>query len=461
MQRPAGCDDFRRSLRFTRRSALEAGWLGACGLALPGLWQRQAMANVGTAGPGFGKAKRCILLFMWGGPSQLDTWDMKPDAPEEIRGDFKPIATSVPGTQISEHFPKLAGLAQHYSIIRSMTHDDVAHLSSAHHALTGIYAPKRFSDADPPSSADTPHIGSVLAKLDPSDRGVPSFVMMPWIVSHPAAPGGKAPGQHGGWLGRAHDPFLVGDPNAKDFQIPGCRLPEDVGADRLLSRQQLLGELESQSTGVGAPGWRDMTDRAVSLISRPETQSAFDIAQEPDAVRDRYGRNTHGQCILLARRLAEAGVPLVTVNWHDDGQNFWDTHGKNFIQLKDRLMPPADQAFSALLEDLVARGMLEDTLVVWVGEFGRRPQISREHAGREHWARCYSAVLAGGGITGGGIYGRSDRIAAYPAENPVSPSDLVATMYHALGFSTDLTLPDRQQIPKHLITGQPILPLFS
>ena len=222
-------------------------------------------------------------------------------------------------------------------------------------------------------------------------------------VSSGLTPGGKAPGQQGGWLGREFDPFLVGDPNRPDFHIPGCSLPPDLSGDRLHSRQSLLSQLDQAGKIEGRSEWNELTDRAVKLILSPETNHAFDLSREPDSVRERYGRNTHGQCVLLARRLIESGVSLVTVNWHDDGQNFWDTHGNNFIQLRDRLMPTADLAFSALLEDLEQRGLLEETLVVWVGEFGRRPQITRNVAGREHWARCYSGVLAGGGIRGGSV----------------------------------------------------------
>lgn len=450
------------SVRVSRRGALEAGWLGTLSLGTAGLLRaRAAASDTPLSSTGFGKAKRCILLFMWGGPSHIDTWDMKPAAPEEIRGEFKPIDTSVPGTQICEHFPRLARLADRYAIVRSLTHDDPAHLSSVHHVLTGAYAPKRKSDADPPSPVDFPTIGSVIATLTPAEGGLPSAVTMPWIVSHPAAPGGKAPGQHSGWLGKRFDPFLVGDANDPGFRVPGCRLPDDVPIERLESRAALLDRLNSTANTEAPSEWSAFEEKAIGLIASSQAQRAFQLDLEPDGVRERYGRNTHGQCVLLARRLAEAGVPLVTVNWHDDGQNFWDTHGNNFNQLRERLMPASDLAFSALLEDLESRGMLDDTLVVWVGEFGRRPHIDRAHAGRDHWPRCYSGVLAGGGIQPGIVHGASDRIGAYPSENPVSPSDLVATMYHALGVPADTILYDRQSVPKHLYQGKVIAELFG
>jgi hypothetical protein len=457
----SGCLEFRRNLSAGRREFLRAGCLSLCGLGLADLL---AFAAARTAGrerplPG-GRAKACILMFMWGGPSQLDTWDPKPDAPGEVRGEFKPIATCVPGIRISEHFPRLAKLADQYAIVRSMTHDDPAHLSSVHHILTGRHAPKVKSDADPPSRKDSPHLGSVLAYLHPARRALPSFITMPWIVSHPAAPGGVAPGQNAGWLGQAYDPFVIsGDPNAATFRIPGLGRPSDLSLPRLEGRRNLLTQLDDHP--VTAAAYSEFRQRAFNLISSTSIQRAFALDQEPVTVRDRYGRHIHGQCLLLARRLIEAGARLVEVNWHQDHHNFWDTHGDNFRRLKKELMPPADQGFSALLEDLAQRGLLEETLLVWVGEFGRNPKITRANAGREHHPWCYSAVLAGGGIRGGQVYGKSDRLAAYPAENPVSPADLTATIYHALGVAPDLTLHDRDGRLVSLTEGTPVVSLFA
>jgi hypothetical protein len=397
-------------------------------------------------------------MFMWGGPSQLDTWDLKPGAPAEVRGDFKPITTSVPGIHICEHFPRLARLADQLAIIRSMTHDDPAHLSSVHHVLTGRHAPKVKSDADPPSRKDSPHLGSMLAYLLPTKSVLPPFVTLPWTVSHPAAPGGIAPGQNAGWLGQTYDPFVItGDPNASAFQIPGLKTPADISPPRLEGRKQLLGSFDVPT--AGATGYDRFQQRAFDLIASATTQRAFAVDEEPPAVRDRYGRHIHGQSLLLARRLIEAGSRLIEVNWHQDHQNFWDTHGNNFKRLKNELMPPADQGFSALVEDLDQRGLLDETLLVWVGEFGRSPRINPANAGREHHPWCYSAVLAGAGIRGGQVYGRSDRWAAYPDENPVSPADLTATIYHALGVVPDLTLHDREGRPVALTEGSPILSL--
>jgi hypothetical protein len=454
---PAGCRDFRDARTLSRRRWLQLGGLGVLGVGLPDLLAAQAAAQPARPAAGFGRARSCILLFMWGGPSHLDTWDLKPEAPAEVRGAFRPIATSVPGTRISEHFPLLAQRAHRYAILRSLTHDDPAHLSSVHHLMTGRHAPRVRSDVDPPSRRDTPHVGSVLALLRPTGSAVPPFVTIPWIVSHPAAPGGKAPGQNAGWLGPGYDPLVLnGDPAAPDFGVADTLgRAAGVSDSRLQDRRALLGRINPAGpTSV----WQE---RALDLLSSPVAQRAFDLGTEPAAVRDRYGRHTHGQAVLLARRLIEAGVRLVCVNWHNDGQTFWDTHANNFNGLSGRLMPPADRAFAALLDDLHQRGLLDETLVVWVGEFGRAPRISAGNAGREHWPFCYSGVLAGGGVRGGLVHGRSDRQGAYPAENPVPPHDLTATIYQALGVAQDHVLRDREGRPLVLTEGSPVQNLFG
>ena len=362
---------------------------------------------------------------MWGGPSQLETFDMKPDAPAEVRGEFNPISTKVPGIQICEHFTKLASMTDKLAIIRSLTHDDPAHLSSGHATLTGQLAPVLKSDADPPSAKDSPHLGALVSKLRPSTNGLPSFVAMPWKAFHPAAPGGEAPGQHGGWLGSAYDGMLLGgDLNDPNWHPQGLSLPADIGIGRLESRVELLKTLDAQRAtlhrSLGASSYGNHQSRAMEMIGSGNVRSAFDLSQESDATRERYGRNVHGQCVLMARRLVEHGVPLVSVNWHNDGKNFWDTHGDNFNRLKNDLIPPADRALSALLADLEDRGLLDETIVAWVGEFGRKPQITANNAGREHWPFCYSGILAGGGIRPGMVYGSSDKHAAYPTSDPVS-----------------------------------------
>ncbi len=430
----------------TRREILRAGSLAPLGLSL-----LPVLAAAPAPKP---RAKSVILLFMWGGPSHIDTWDPKPNAPDNIRGLFRPIATTVPGLQIGEHFPELAKRAKNYAVVRSMTHTDPAHLSPTHHLMTGRIAAKVNSDADGPKRSDAPCIGAVVQKRAPGIGAMPTAVTLPWAVSHPAAPGGTAPGQNAGWLGSGYDPFLVsGDPNSPKFAVAGLTAPGDLSKERLVSRGDLCRQLDR--TG----GHSDLRSKALDLLVAPGVSKAFDLTQEAAKARDKYGRHTHGQSCLLARRLVEAGTKLVTVNWPDDGQSFWDTHGNNFPALKDRLMPPADRAFSALLDDLSERGLLDETLVVWVGEFGRNPNI--ESAGRQHWPKCYSAVLAGGGIRGGSIYGASDKIGGAPAENPTSPADLTATMYHALGIDPGAMVADRLGREQALTEGKPLTGLFG
>ncbi len=460
-----GCPEFRRLARVSRRQLLQAGALGTLQFGLPTLLHAQAETPARRSN-GFGSAKRCIFFFMWGGPSQLDTFDLKPDAPAEVRGEFQPAATNVPGTQFCEHFRHLAHHADKLAVLRSLTHDDPAHLSSGHLTLTGHLAPVVKSDADPPSGKDTPHMGSVLARLRQSNGQLPTAVTVPWLAYHPAAPGGKAPGQHGGWLGRRYDPFLVqGDPNQPDWSIPELNLPDGLSYARLDARQKLLYAIDRQRAEISdQPAITSMTHyqrQAFDLVASEKAREAFDLAQEPEKVREAYGRNIHGQCVLLARRLVERGVSLVSVNWHNDGHNFWDTHGNNFNRLKKDLIPPADRALATLLEDLSQRGLLEDTLVCWIGEFGRRPQITANNAGREHWPFCYSALLAGGGIRGGAVYGASDSQAAYPAADPLPPEDYVATVYHALGIDPHRTLADPFGRPLRFCQGKPILSLFG
>lgn len=443
----AACRDFYSS-RPTRRQLIQGGTLGVLGLGLSDLLAAESVTRPRA------RAKSVILLFMWGGPSHIDTWDPKPDAPAEVRGEFKPIATAVPGLRISEHFPRLARLADKYAVVRSMSHDDPAHLSPVHHLMTGRAAPVPKSDAAPATRNDSPHMGAMLAKFRPAVDGVPSCVQLPWQVSHPSAPGGTAPGQHAGWLGTGFDPFVAsGDPNAPGYRFAGLGGSGGLTADR----EALLRSLDSRAPNVG--GFGEVREKALEMLAAGRVEAAFDLGKESAAVRDAYGRNTHGQCCLLARRLVEAGVRLVCANWHNDGQSFWDTHGANFTSLKTRLMPPADQGFAALLEDLDRRGLLGETLVVWVGEFGRAPRS--DNGGREHWPGCYSAVLAGGGVRGGAVYGASDKIGARPSRDPVSPADLTATIYDALGIDPGREVADRLGRPLPLTSGRPLTTLFG
>ncbi|MCA8992614.1 MAG: DUF1501 domain-containing protein [Planctomycetaceae bacterium] len=440
-----------------RRSLLQAGACSLLGLGLPQLLSHQAVAS---AGGSFGAAKRCIFIFLWGGPSHIDTLDPKPEAPTDIRGSFSPINTSVPGVQVSELLPNIAQRMHDVAVIRSLNHTDPAHLSSAHAALTGQLAPVPRSDAEPPSERDAPHIGSVVARLRSAPRGLPGFVTMPWIAYHPAAPGGQAPGQRAGWLGHNYDPMLVeGDPSQNQWRVPALQLQDALSAERLSSRMQLLTDLDAQRAALNASAsglaLNGFQQQATELLTSPRVREAFSIDQETEETRNRYGRNIHGQCVLLARRLSERGVPLVCVNWHNDGQNFWDTHGNNFNRLKNDLCPPSDQALGALIDDLKSRGLFEETAIAWVGEFGRSPKINGS-AGREHHPFCFSGLLAGAGIRGGSVFGTSDSQGAYPASDPVSQHDYMATLLHVLGVSAEATLADREDRPHRLYAGNAV-----
>ena len=304
---------------LSRRALLQAGGVGLLGLSLPRLLAAQQQGDTAALPPGAGRAKRCIFLFMWGGPSQLDTFDMKPEAPDEVRGSFQSISTPVPGLQICEHFQKLAPHMDKVAVIRSLNHSDPAHLSSGHATLTGHQAPQLNSDAAPPSERDTPHLGSTLARVRPTTGALPSFVTLPWLAYHPAAPGGQAPGQHGGWLGRRFDPMLLtGDPGDPKWNVSELSLAQGISIERLQHRQALLGTIDAQREQLArAGGAADLgawQSRAFDMLGAPAARAAFDLAQESDTDRDRYGRNTHGQCVLLARRLVERGVSLVCVN---------------------------------------------------------------------------------------------------------------------------------------------------
>lgn len=466
MHTPRGCREFRHTHRLSRRHVLQAGSAAALGLGVGDLELRLAHAQANGSSLPARRAKACIFLFMWGGPSQLETFDLKPDAPAEVRGDFKPVSTKVPGIQICEHFTGLSSLTDKLAIIRSLTHDDPAHLSSGHATLTGQLAPVVKSDADPPSDKDSPHLGALVSKLRPTTSGLPSFVAMPWKALHPAAPGGVAPGQHGGWLGSAYDGMLLeGDLADPGWRPRGLSLPADMNLAELESRVALLQTLDRQRSALHqsleASSFGSHQARAMEMIASADVRSAFDLSQESDATRERYGRTIHGQCVLMARRLVEHGVSLVSVNWHNDGKNFWDTHGDNFNRLKNDLIPPADRGLTALLTDLEERGMLDETIVAWVGEFGRRPQITASNAGREHWPFCYSGLLAGGGIRGGIVYGSSDRHAAYPESDPVSPQDYATTILHAMGLPTDTALFDRENRPHRITSGRVVHDLLS
>ena len=438
------------------------------------LRSRSAQAAEGEKPAGsFGRAKSCILLFMWGGPAHQDTWDLKPEAPAEIRGEFKPIATNVPGIHICEHLPLLAARTDKLAIVRSMTHTDVNHLTGTHYMLTGQAPP-----ATPELRGDWPHIGAVLARLGRGRDPLPPFVSLrPKLENDVPRFVEESHGQSAGWLGQAFDPLSIdANPADPDYRVGDFRLPPEVSASRLDHRRSLLkdfnDQLRQRGTDTALASMDRHVHRAFDILNSATGSGAFDLTQEPVAVRERYGNHPHGQSVLQARRLVERGVPLVTVFWPSEGIKnvsvYWDTHSRNFVDLRTRLMPPADQAFSALLDDLAERGMLDETLVVWTGEFGRTPRVGQRNSdagagrdGRDHWPGCFTSVLAGGGIRGGQVYGSSDRHAAFPASNPVAPVDLTATVYHSLGVPEHLALPDAQGRPLVICPGTPIRELLS
>ena len=461
-----GSIDMQQSHLIHRRRIVSAGSVGLFGLSLPELLRlRQTNAASGTREK-FGNVKSCILLFMWGGPAHQDTWDLKPDAPSEVRGEFGPIATSVPGIQISEHFPMLARRTDKLAIIRSMTHGELEHATAPHFLLTGQPPPPSRDFAD-----DWPHLGSVMAKVGRGAGPMPPFVSLrPKLENDVPQFIKTSHGQFGGWLGRAYAPLMIeADPSRPDYRVGDFELQPGISLSRLDERRQLLASLGARPRRVDGSAIA-MMDRhyqqAFELLNDAIAADAFDLERESDDVRNRYGRNPHGQSVLQARRLIERGVPLVTVFWPNDGMLepaslFWDTHRRNFIDLKERLMPVADRAFSALLDDLEEQGLQDETLVIWTGEFGRTPKVGQftNNAGtgadgRDHWPYCFTSVLAGGGVRGGFVYGSSDRHAAFPASDAVAPVDLMATVHHLLGLPPELTLRDPQGKPRVVCPGE-------
>lgn len=398
------------------------------------------------------KARSVILIFNCGAPSHIDLWDPKPEAPAEIRGPFQPIQTSVPGIEVSELLPGLAQQMHRLSVIRTVHHSHGGHNSGMHWSTVG--RPYRIdSTLINPGPADIPSFGTLvgwLAQQDGFSAGVPPYVITPF--PHCDSTKYLTPGQFGGCLGSRFDPFVLNaDPNAANFQVPGLRLDSSMDSDRLSSRLDLLKLMERPGHSVtattsAAADIDVFRSKALGLISAGTANEVFDLSQEPASVRDRYGRHSWGQSHLLARRLIEAGTRFVTTV---NGPSItWDTHKDNFNQLKNRLVPPMEQAFTALLDDLSDRGLLEQTLVIWMGDFGRTPKINAE-AGRDHWPQCASAVLAGGGLRVGQVIGESDRIAATPRNRPIRPADLHATVFHALGYNPG-------QLTYHQVDGRPI-----
>ena len=468
---------------FSRREWLRIGGLAGVQALIAASGNSRAAPMAGPGVPGFGRAKSVILVYASGGQSQLETWDPKPQAPLEIRGEFSAIPTAVPGTFIGEHLPRLAQLADRYTIVRSVSHDDLDHGSASYLALTGHFHPQK--SANPlPKPTDLPTYGSVLRRVRPTG----AFPYDAVHINGPAlVPEIIAPGQDGGFLGREFDPLLLGDVSATPIAVPCLGMQPDLPALRLAARRHLSSVLEGSRRNSDFD--RQFSDRAVhgvdnsyrqafELLASSRCRDAFDLAAEKEDTRDRYGRHRPGQACLLARRLVEAGVPLVTVIWNQSnrGQDKdslstdaygWDTHNDIFEALKLHLLPRFDEGFSALLEDLDERGLLDQTLVVCMGEFGRAPLVALEKKfagsspGRKHWASVYSIVMAGAGVARGAVYGASDAIAGQPRFNRVGPDDIAATMFSALGIDPAGHYQDALGRPYPISTGRPIEGVYA
>lgn len=421
----------------TRRDFLQTGILGGIGFGLP---QYLAAVQAGNVDPS--KSKRsAIMIFNLGAPSQLDTFDMKPDAPAEIRGPFKPISTSAPGIQISEILPLHAKIADKFSIVRSCFHRGAAvHDAGWQIMQTG----RQFA-----GGVNTPHAGSVASYLLGQRTDLPAHVVLPETMGRG---GGNLPnGQAGGFLGKAHDPFaLMADPSQKDFKVPDLLPPSSIGTARIDRRRRMRDIVDSTVKNFEASESAKMMDEnfqaAYRLMTSSEARMAFDLTQESASVRERYGMHRFGQCCLLARRLVEAGVRFVTINTFLTvfDEISWDIHGsKPFTSIegmKNIVAPMYDQGYSALIEDLHQRGLLEDTMVCNLAEFGRTPKVNPA-GGRDHWPQCFSVCFAGGGVQGGRIVGASDPIGAVPVERPTEPPDVIATIFHSLGLNLEGHLP--------------------
>jgi hypothetical protein len=476
----------RHSLGIARREFLQVGYSGLLGLGLPGFLTARARA-VGVPGGDRAPAPRArarsmILVFMSGGLSHIDSFDMKPDAPEGIRGEFQPIDTAVAGIRICEHLPGLAQRAGRWAVVRSLSHPQTNHLNATHQILTGHSQPGAFFDKIA-SRGDYPCYAGALDAIRPRADGLPGGIMLPtFLMEGPLI----WPGQHAGFLGPRHDPWQIRqDPSLPEFRVSELALPDGFSVERLEQRRSWLEAIEAghdawQAQAEKAANARSSEDgdgggnsdpiarqraQAYSLLLSGKVARAFELNREDPRVRDCYGRHMFGQSLLLARRLIQAGVPIVQVNL--GRVQLWDTHSGNFKNLKNRLLPPTDQGVSALLDDLAASGLLDETLVVVTSEFGRTPRIGTTTGnvngpdGRDHWSKVFCSVFAGAGVRGGQAIGQSDRNGAYPARLPFTPGDFAATIYNALGIDLETELRDQLGRVLRLCNGTPIEPLFS
>jgi hypothetical protein len=424
--------------------------------------------NSAKAASSSGRAKSVLIVLLSGGPSQLDTLDPKPDAPAEVRGEFAAIDTTIPGVKVCEHLPKLAQQTGRWAIVRSLAHPEHNHLLATHVALTGrpTPLPRGGSDLDRVESRnDFPNLAAAVDYIRPGRGGIPTGVSLPnYLIEGPLT----WPGQHAGFLGPKHDPWQINrDPNDASFRVDSLSLQEGVTVPRLQSRRDLLDSLNRDNSSLAGSGraasLSEQQEVAFSLLTSARMTQAFEINQESAAVRERYGRNKFGQSLLLSRRLVEAGVPIVQATMGI--VQTWDTHVDNWGRLKNTLLPQLDQGLAALMDDLAATGLLDQTLVVVMGEFGRTPKVStlpgQTIPGRDHWAWAYSALFAGAGVRGGQVIGQTDFKAAYPLSQPWSPADVCTTIFDALGVPHDVTVTDPVGRSHHLLNGKVISPLFT
>lgn len=462
--------------QLARRGFLQFGAAGYLGLNLGGLWRAQALAAPTTDGPP--PIKSCIVLFYYGGPSHLDTYDLKPHAPDSVRSTFQPIATTVPGVQISEHLPQMARVMDRVAIVRSVHHQSTLHDAASIHALTGrpLEGPDR--ELFQPLPQFYPSFGSAVSYMRRLKGPEVPFVSLPYVFQNVV----PTPCQGGGFLGSAYDPLLIDvDPEKRIYPVESLEPRVDLSPDRLLQRRQLLGAIEQQPLVGASDALRQYYERAYQLLDSNIIRAAADLSRESPETRRRYGfgdapaargevnggggemgfaRQMRGQNLLLARRLVEAGVPFINVyDCKQQGQN-WDAHANGERQHSQHLLPLADQSLATLIDELDERGLLESTLILATGEFGRTPKINGS-AGRDHWPNCYSVLLAGGGVRGGAVYGSSDRIGSAPATDPVTPGDLAATIYWRFGLDHTAEIHDQSGRPHRLAAGEPLRALFS
>ena len=471
------CNSY-RAANLSRRHLLRVGGAGLLGLTLPKVLRAATSPPGQSAAPDPTKllkkiaprAKSVIFLYQFGGPSHVDMFDMKPDAPEAIRGPHKPIPSNVPGVHVSEHLPRVAKIMDKVTLIRSMTHTMKNHNSASYYALTGHAPP--VDDIRLKDTLDLfPAYGSVVDALAPSTGEIPTSVSFPYLIRD----GAVTPGQHASFLGKAHDPFFFSqDPASPDFALPELSLPADMPIGRLEQRRELQQVIDRQSRlldySAAARGMDDYYGKALAMLNSTRLRDAFNLSSEPEWLRDAYGRHTYGQSLILSRRLVEAGAKFVTVYFSDSigGQSTasggWDTHGFNNTRMYPIVekyhLPMTDQTLPTFLHDLDARGMLEDTLVLWMGEFGRTPKINAQ-ASRDHWPQCYTVLLAGGGVKRGYVHGASDKNGAYPAKDPVRPDDLAATLFHMLGIDPQSEVRALGDRPVAVSEGKPVMGILA